>query len=171
MYYYIPTCPWKWQLFSGTWLLGGGWHATGQRVGVDPPLAALLGPRAGVDVASEVCGIHHWQTVQGGVLIICSHGNLLSIQKVASLYKKKHNIFLSYFNEIFSIFHRSIWVKNSWIHFCKHHQCGWRWGSVCRARWADFDTRHLFDGHALRSRDTPRSCNVNRSTFRNTDPG
>lgn len=58
---------------SFTWFLGRGGHAAGQRVRVDPSLAALLGAWAGVDVAPEVGGVHHRQTVQRRVLIVCSH--------------------------------------------------------------------------------------------------
>lgn len=142
----------------GTWFLGGGRHATGQRVGVDPALAALLGPRAGVHVAPEVCGIHHRQTVQGRVLIICLHGSRFSVQQGAKLCKMQKSAS--------SYSHMSLkTTKHCYCFFCCccKQECGWRWGSVCRAWWGGFDNRNLLDGHALESRNTLMSFNVARS--------
>lgn len=83
---------------SGTGFLGCGGHATGQRVGVDPSLAALLGARARVYVAPEVGSVHHRQTVQGRVLIICSHINRFSTAEIQA--HPNCNFTLSYVRDI-----------------------------------------------------------------------
>lgn len=57
---------------SDTWFLRGGGHPAGQGVGVNPALSALLpGTHSHVHVVPGVSGVHHRQTVQGRILVVC----------------------------------------------------------------------------------------------------